>query len=344
MASIKKITTRKGTGYVLDHYDEFGARRRLTFYEDYATVKMLAHEIELRKNRIIRGHEILAKDNVPLVKAIMDYIRIAETQKDPKTIKREMQVFRSIRGFLGDDMLIGKIALNKLEEYVLKRYKKDGLSEATISIEIRVLRRFFNHLIEHGYLRQNPTKGLKGPKMSNSKKRPLTIEEVHKLMEVIDSQDYKDLVSTYINTGARRSELLPPLFTWDNVDFENKVVKITGKKQSVAYVPMNDELLKTLHRRKYIEKKKIPFDMNYEYLFKKIKKYYRRIGINDGNIHTFRRTFASLLSQNGVEIYRVSTLLGHSDVNVTSDHYTTLSDDNLITSVKVLDKLLWQKK
>ncbi len=53
--------------------------------------------------------------------------------------------------------------MNKLEEYVHKRYKKDGLSEATVSIEIRTLRRFFNQLIEHGYLRQNPTNGLKGP-------------------------------------------------------------------------------------------------------------------------------------------------------------------------------------
>jgi len=344
MASIRKKSTHKGICYVIDYYDEYGLRRRLTFYEDYATVKMLAHEIELQKNRIIRGHEILAKDNVPLAKAIMDYIRVAETQKDHKTIKREMQVYRSIRGFLGDGMLIGKITLNRLEEYVHKRYKKDGLSEATVSIEIRTLRRFFNHLIEHGYLRQNPTNGLKGPKKTNNKKRPLTIEEIHKLLDVIDSPDYKDLVSTYINTGARRAELLPPLFSWDNVDFENGVVKLIGKRQKITYVPMNDELRNTLHRRKYIEKKKIPFEMNYEYMFKKIKKYYRKIGINDGNIHTFRRTFGSLLSQNGVEIFRVSTLLGHSDVKVTTDHYSTLSDENLVASVKVLDDLLWQKK
>lgn len=54
--------------------------------------------------------------------------------------------------------------------------------------------------------------------------------------------------------------------------------------------------------------------MNYEYMFKKIKKYYRKTGINDANIHTFRRTFASLMSQDGVDIFRVSTLFGYSDV------------------------------
>jgi len=162
-------------------------------------------------------------------------------------------------------------------------------------------------------------------------------------MGVIDNHDYKDLVSAYLNTGARRAELLPPLFTWNNVDFDANVVKLLGKGQKVTYVPMNDELRNTLHRRKYIEKKKIPFEMNYEYMFKKIKKYYRKIGINDGNIHTFRRTFGSLLSQNGVEIYRVSTLLGHSDVKVTTDHYSTLTDENLTDSVKVLDEIIWKK-
>ncbi len=52
MASIRKKSTHKGVGYIIDFYDEFGIRRRLTFYEDYATVKMLAHEIELRKNHV----------------------------------------------------------------------------------------------------------------------------------------------------------------------------------------------------------------------------------------------------------------------------------------------------
>lgn len=107
---------------------------------------------------------------------------------------------------------------------------------------------------------------------------------------------------------------------------------------------MNEELKAILHRRKTIQGEKVPFHMNYEYMFKKIKKYYKKAGIVDANIHTLRRTFGSLLSQSGVEIYRVSTLLGHSDVKVTSDYYTTLSDDNLIASVKVLDEILWHKK
>lgn len=202
----------------------------------------------------------------------------------------------------------------------------------------------FNHLIEHGYLRINPMKGLKGPKKTINKKRPLTIEEVNRLMDVIDSQDYHDLVSAYLNTGARRAELLPPLFTWENVDFDANVVKLIGKRQRIRMVPMNEELKAIPHRRKTVERKEYPFQLNYEYMYKKIKKYYKNAGITDADIHTLRRTFGSLLSQSGVEIYRISTLLGHGDVKVTSDYYTTLSDDNQISSVKVLDEILWHKK
>lgn len=154
-------------------------------------------------------------------------------------------------------------------------------------------------------------------------------------------------IYTLLKTGHNQSEiaeLLAPLFTWDNVDFENNVVKLFGKKQKITYIPMNMTLRRIFERRRDCQKNEVPFDMNYEYMFKKVKKYYQMAGIEDANIHTLRRTFGSLLSQNGVEIFRVSTLMGHSDVKVTSDHYASLTDENLTASVMILDDLIGHKE
>ena len=44
-------------------------------------------------------------------------------------------------------------------------------------------------------------------------------------------------------------------------------------------------------------------------------------GIEKGNPHRFRHTFATRLLQNGTRIELVAQLLGHSDIRVTQKHY-----------------------
>lgn len=159
-------------------------------------------------------------------------------------------------------------------------------------------------------------------------------------MFVIDSQDYRDLVLMYINTGARREEILPIRFTWDNVDFERSVIKILGKRNKTRILLMNNTIREILQRRKYEEEHIYPLELNYEYIFKKIKKYFKAAGIENANIHTFRKTYGSLLVQSGVEIFTVSKLLGHSSVKVTEKHYVDLLPSNLSNSVKILDNIV----
>ena len=55
-----------------------------------------------------------------------------------------------------------------------------------------------------------------------------------------------------------------------------------------------------------------------------MKKYYKRAGIKNANLHTLRKTAGALLIQQGVDIYRVSRFLGHSSVVVTERHYIDL--------------------
>ena len=69
-------------------------------------------------------------------------------------------------------------------------------------------------------------------------------------------------------------------------------------------------------------------------------KYYEKAKIKKANIHTFRRTFGSLLVQQGVSIFTVSKLLGHSSVTVTETHYAHLVDANLRDGVEALESIL----
>jgi site-specific recombinase XerD len=57
----------------------------------------------------------------------------------------------------------------------------------------------------------------------------------------------------------------------------------------------------------------------------------RKAGLS-GNIHTLRHTYASHLVQNGVDLYTVSKLLGHTTIK-TTQIYAHLAPHSLIAAI-----------
>ncbi|MEA2077776.1 MAG: site-specific integrase [Candidatus Marinimicrobia bacterium] len=170
--------------------------------------------------------------------------------------------------------------------------------------------------------------------------RFLTLDEIKRLLGAIDDQNIKDMVLMYINTGARAREIDKKIFTWSNVDFKTKRINFLGKGNKYRNVPMNEAVLKILKRRKNVEKREVPFDTEYDYMYRRVKKGYLKAGIKNAGVHTLRKTFGSLLVQNGVNIYTVSKLMGHGSVTVTEKHYAELLDENLRSGVQQLDDIL----
>ena len=212
-------------------------------------------------------------------------------------------------------------------------------TEATLGLEFRTFRAFFNFFVEQNYLSESPMKRLKPPKVKEKPIRFLTIREINRLIEVIDDRNYRDLVLMYIYTGARRLEILKDSFTWDNVDFDDRSISLRGKGNKIRSLPMIDITYEILYRRKNIENRPYPFDLDYDAIFPRIKKYYKKANIKDANIHTLRKTFGSLLVQQEVNIFTVSKLMGHANVLVTEKHYAGILDRNLRDGINELSKL-----
>ena len=60
------------------------------------------------------------------------------------------------------------------------------------------------------------------------------------------------------------------------------------------------------------------------YISQTFKKHLRRLNIKGGRFHDLRRTFGLNLIKQGMSIYQVSKLLGHSSVRTTEKHYAPL--------------------
>ena len=270
------------------------------------------------------------------------YKRYCKANKSSKTYKRELCVFKAFNEFLCGDLLIKEITNNTIECFRNYRLEK-GVKPASVALEMRHLKVVFNMGIKWKYCSDNPVIGVKQPKSDIIKIRFLLREEVNTLLKVIEENNHPEflkLIKAYLNTGARRIELLPPLFTWNNVMINDRKILIQGKRDMKRFLPINDTLYEILVENKR-NKTEFPFQFKPDYVSHKIKYYYKIAGIEGANLHSLRKTFGSLLLQNGAaDLFTVSKLLGHSSVNTTEKYYVDLLDENFYNSVGKLSELI----
>ena len=112
-------------------------------------------------------------------------------------------------------------------------------------------------------------------------------------------------------TGARRGEIAH--LTEENIKDEYVVGK-TGKRK----IKLNCQAREVLAQSDRLWSYRPP------YISQTFKKNLRRLNIKGGRFHDLRRTFGLNLIKQGMSIYQVSKLLGHSSVRTTEKHYAPL--------------------
>ena len=139
--------------------------------------------------------------------------------------------------------------------------------------------------------------------------RVFTPEECKIIINDFESIEFRRFCEFAYNTGGRSGEIR--MVKADNLKERNLFV--TGKTgyRTIVLNKRAKELLDW-------------FDYSKEYVSHRFKKECRRYGIKDARFHDLRRTFGYRLIVNGVPIYHVSKLLGHSSVTTTERHYAPL--------------------
>ena len=270
------------------------------------------------------------------------YKKYSKANKSPKTCKRESWVFIAFKDFLGSDYRIVDISNQTIERFRDHRLLLNK-KPASVALEMRHLKVVFNMGIKWEMCEKNPVVGVKQPKIGINKIRFLLKKEVNLLLNKIEENNHPEflkLVKAYLHTGARRIEILPPLFTWDNVNLDDRKILIMGKRDRRRYIPINDTLY-DIFKENLKNGNEFPFLFKPDYVSHKIKYYYKLAEIKGANLHSLRKTFGSLLLQNGAaDLFTVSKLLGHSSVNTTEKYYVDLLDENFYNSVRKLTDII----
>ncbi|WP_323787715.1 tyrosine-type recombinase/integrase [Psychroserpens sp.] len=213
------------------------------------------------------------------------------------------------------------------------------------------LRVFFTWLKNMNFLQENITDGMKLPRIPRSLPKSLSQEETQLLLTQTYNYPWKSsfvqlrnyaMISTYIFTGVRRSELLN--LCEHDINFEQGLLRVNkGKGNKDRVIPINTTLMNTLnrcieikHQRKYTSPNLFCTDkrddaLSHGGLKKTMEKLREITGLKIGN-HILRHTFAILMLQGGCDIVSLSKMLGHSDVKTTM-RYLLIDDEHLKTQM-----------
>jgi integrase len=214
-----------------------------------------------------------------------------------------------------------QITQNVIDKFILERSPE--VKRATLNKDIRNLKTFVYWCRENRYLNGNLK--LKELKLEEKPVKSLNDAQVKNLLKA--AQPYPSMkirILLALGTGLRRGDI--ESLKISDIDFEKNYITTSSRKtrKSMGARPVPEiiiiELKKYLNDLNFNEKKL--FDDNFNY--KRWKKICRKAGLFDLKFHDLRKTFCSVLAQNGISTAVTQRLLEHSLPNLTNKVYTNV--------------------
>lgn len=228
-----------------------------------------------------------------------------------------------------------------------RRDYRKPVSTTTINNYIRNLKAFFNWLDSDCIIKKNPMKKVKPLRAERKMKEFLTDEEFKRLISTLDKSYYPEhrdyaMIMLMIDSGMRLGECSN--LRVEDINLSRKQVTISAdiakgrKERSVYFSSKTERVL-----RHWLQFKDRYVDSEYLFPVKQsgspvrvcgfetnFKGYVRRAGIKkDITPHCLRNNFAKRCLMNGMDIYTLSRILGHSSVTVTEQAYLDLTEDDI---------------
>jgi integrase len=224
-------------------------------------------------------------------------------------------------------------------------------AQNTILNELGMLRNSLNIALHvWHWIRHNPFSGLKLGLKANFIDRWLTDEEEQKLLEQAAGKVYgqlPDIILLDLHTGLSQEELLNLKLA--QIDFLRRTLTTTRKKtrkkdKPTRTIPLNSIALNVLTRRaklnsgsQYVFCNSVGNRIDSGRLKREFIRAVKESEIVHFRFHDLRHTFATRLVQKGVDLYKVSKLLGHSSVTVT-ERYAHHCPESLRSGVEILEE------
>jgi integrase/recombinase XerD len=237
------------------------------------------------------------------------------------------------------------VTLALISEYLADR-KHAGLSASSIKLVVVALKIFFRFLTTKGVIERDPTEALALPRIERYLPETLNELQVEQFLERIDTKAVHGLrdramIELLYASGLRISELANARL--ENFNFEERVVRVTGKGNKTRLVPVGRKACEALAAYLSAERPKLVKPRTGSEIFLSergtklttariwqiVKKHAQRAGLKENVYpHMLRHSFATHLLSNGADLRIIQEMLGHADIS-TTQVYTHVDQQRL---------------
>ena len=281
-----------------------------------------------------------------MINEFLNYLKFERNRSD-LTIKNYGEDLRAFKEFYGN--LEGCHSWKSVDSDIIRDWMESmmdkGNNATSINRRLSALRSFYRFALTRKLVDKDPVHGVTGPKKGRPLPQFLKENEMDRLLDA-DSwtesfEDVRDrmVIMTFYETGIRLSELIG----LDDcmVDFSNRQLKVTGKRNKQRVIPFGEELLATL--RDYMKCRGKEVILQSEALFvtakgqrmttsqvrEGVKKNLSKVcTLKKRTPHVLRHTFATAMLNNKAGIESVKKLLGHESLS-TTEIYTHTTFEQL---------------
>lgn len=283
-----------------------------------------------------RLKETKKKSNIKIWNACMGYIN----EYDPRITDKRLSD-------ITDDWLVGFMRFLTKGTY---RHCGKKISYNTCVVYSSVLRSIINQALKEELITKNPLKNIKKPQLSPTKREYLTIEELKRLSETPYKYHSPDVRRAFLFsclTGLRWSDIVA--LSWEEVNVSKdgtvQIVFRQKKTGGLEYLNITKEAAQLLEIDNRNNNKlvfyRLPCSPNALIV---LAKWCKDAGINKHiTFHSARHTFATMLLTLDVDLYTVSKLLGHRDIQ-TTQIYAKIIDKKKINAVNRIPSILSDEK
>ncbi|WP_315343272.1 tyrosine recombinase XerC [Hoylesella oralis] len=281
-----------------------------------------------------------------MIEEFLDYLRY-ERNRSAQTVKNYDEDLKAFESYF--KKINKEFSWESVDSDVIRGWMESMMDKGNIATSINrrlsALRSLYRFALSKGYVDSDPAYGVVGPKRAKPLPQFLKEREMDELLGLTVWKDgfknvraYTILIMFY-ETGMRLSELVG--LNDSSVDFVNRQLKVSGKRNKQRLIPFGDELDTSL--KIYLEllnesvgrKSDALFvtsegkRMNQDQVRYEVKKNLSKVcTLKKKTPHVLRHTFATAMLNHDANIESVRKLLGHASVG-TTEVYTHTTFEQL---------------
>jgi len=311
-------------------------------------------EREHNKEKLMIAETIRARRELELLSGRYQAERITKNSPDFATYTRQHVQYRSETYKRNAETIVkhlydyagGEVTLKDITPELCKGFldylRSRGLKPNAVRSYWSFFAAIVNTAVRDGYLLESPLKGVEQPRPEPTKREFLTIGELRELAQTpCRREDIKRMFLFSCLTGLRFCDIAN--MRWGDVQETEQGVRLIIQQQKtkeVEYIYLSHQAVELLGERGNPDEFVFPQRNYYPGINLIIENWLLRAGIHKKiTFHCARHTFAVLQLALGTDIYTVSKLLGHKNLD-TTQIYAKIIDEKKREAVERIPEIL----